>query len=629
MPVARHAGVALKAVPTEDSDPEFDELLLMLKETRGFDFTGYKRTTLKRRIRRRMDARSLTTLDEYRDYLELEPEEFGRLFDSLLINVTGFFRDPPAWRALREEVLPQLLPARSTGRPLRAWSAGCASGEEAYTLAIVLAEAMGLEDFVSRVKIYATDLDEDALAEARAGVYTERQVAEVDEELRRKYFEASGTKYAFRRDLRRQVIYGRNDLTCDAPISRVDLLVARNTLMYFNAETQSNIVRKFHFALADPGFLFLGKAEMLPDHGEQFEPVDLRKRLFRKIGKPVPVEPSQPATVASAGSGEPAAAGLESAALAAGPVAQLVIDRSGRLVAANIRAQTLFNLLPRDVGRPFQDLEVSYRPVELRSVIEHVTAEQRPVELTDVTWQRTPVGDPGVYDVNVVPLYRFPEEPAGVGISFLDVSKYRQLRDQLERSNHDLERAYEELQALNEELETTNEELQALNEELETTNEELHSTNDELEAMNVELQSTNDELRTTNDVLRSRSEELGSAKAFVSSALRSLGSAAVVVDTDLRVTMWAPGADDLWGLRPDEATGRLFAELDIGLPAEDLVPVLKRTLTGRPARTQAVVEAMNRRGRPVSMLIECLLLRDDDGKPQGVLMAMNEAGRQQ
>src|SRR5205823_3498933 len=156
--------------------------------------------------------------------------------------------------------------------------------------------------------------------------------------------------------------------------------------------------------------------------------------------------------------------------------------------------ETLFNLRPRDVGRPFQDLEVSYRPVELRSVIEHVVTEQRTVELTDIVWHRAPGADPRVYDVTVVPLYRKSDEPVGVGVSFLDVTKYRQLRDELERSNHDLEHAYEELQSLNEELETTNEELQSTNEELETTNEE--------------LQSTNDELQMINDVLRLRGEEL-------------------------------------------------------------------------------------------------------------------------
>jgi two-component system CheB/CheR fusion protein len=611
-------------VPGEENDTEFDELLLMLKETRGFDFTGYKRSTLMRRVRRRMDACGVTSLSEYRDHLELEPEEFTRLFDSLLINVTGFFRDPPAWQALREEVLPELVSARSARRPLRVWSAGCATGEEAYTLAIILVEAMGLEDFLARVKIYATDLDEDALAQARTGVYTERQIAEVSEEYRQKYFEANGTRYAFRRDLRRQVIFGRNDLTRDAPISRVDLLVARNTLMYFNAETQSNIVRKFHFALSEPGFLFLGKAEMLLNHSDQFEPVDLRKRLFRKIGKSVPAEPPRPVPANGPANTDSGGPDLESAALAAGPVAQLVIDRGGRLVAANLRAETLFNLRPRDIGRPFQDLEVSYRPVELRSIIEQVNTEQRSAELTDVPWHRGPGAEPTVYDVNVVPLYRHSDVPVGVGISFLDVTKYRQLREELERSNHDLEHAYEELQSLNEELETTNEELQSTNEELETTNEELQSTNEELETMNEELQSTNDELQMINDVLRLRGEELDSTKAFAASTLRSLGSAVVVVDTDLKVYVWGPGAEDLWGLRSEEAAGRGFADLDIGLPVADIAPVLKRTLTGQPARSEAEVQAITRRGRPVNMRLGYLQLRDDEGTPRGVIVVMNE-----
>ncbi len=230
-----------------------------------------------------------------------------------------------------------------------------------------------------------------------------------------------------------------------------------------------------------------------------------------------------------------------------------------------------------------------------------------------------------MYDVNVVPLYRSADEPVGVGISFLDVTKYRQLRYELERSNHDLERAYEELQSLNEELETTNEELQSTNEELETTNEELQSTNEELETMNEELQSTNDELQMINDVLRLRGEELDTTRAFAASTLRSLGSAVVVVDTDLRVHVWGPGAEDLWGLRSDEATGRVFGELDIGLPVGEVVPVLERTLAGQPGRTEAVVEALNRRGRHVKMVLECLLLQDDEGHHQGVIMAMNVA----
>ncbi len=605
-----------------DVDHDFDELLFMLKETRGFDFTGYKRSTLQRRISRRMDARGLQSVGEYRDYLELEPDEFGRLFDSVLINVTGFFRDPAAWEALRDEILPQLLATKGTARPIRIWSAGCATGEEAYTLAILFAEALGPEGFSHRAKIYATDLDEDALQQARAGTYTERQVAEVPDELREKYFEPAGTRYSFRRDLRRQVIFGRNDLTRDAPISRVDLLVARNTLMYFTAEAQANVIRKFHFALTSQGYLFLGKAEMLLNHGDRFEPVDLRKRLFRKIPGVGPGD--VPRAAAQYGTDEQfGASRLEAAALAAGPVAQLAIDQAGKLAVVNVRAGNLFNLHARDVGRLFQDLEVSYRPIELRSVMEQVKKDRRAVELTDVTWHRGLGAEPVVLDVAVVPLVSDADELVGVGISFADVTRNRRLRDELEHSNQDLERAYEELQSLNEELETTNEELQSANEELETTNEELQSTNEELETMNEELQSTNDELQAINDVLRVRTEQLDAANGFLGSVLRGLGSAVIVVNEDLRVRVWSPGAEELWGLRADEADGRHLLTLDIGLPVQQIVPLLQRMLTERAEGSDATVDAVNRRGRPVQLRVACSLLRGEDGMIHGVILIMD------
>jgi two-component system CheB/CheR fusion protein len=599
----------------------------MLKDTRGFDFTGYKRSTLMRRINRRMTARGLQSISEYRDHLELEPDEFSRLFDSLLINVTGFFRDPSAWEALRDEVLPGLvLAAKGNNRPIRIWSAGCATGEEAYTLAIMLAEALGPEGFSSRVKIYATDLDEDALQQARAGTYSERQVADVPEELRAKYFEPVTMRYSFSRDLRRQVIFGRNDLTKDAPISRVDLLVARNTLMYFTAEAQARIIRKFYFALANPGYLFLGKAEMLLSHGDRFEPVDLRKRLFRKIPHVGAGDVHRAATEFGGGRQMPTGR-LEGAALDAGPVAQLALDQAGKLAVANVRAERMFNLHPHDVGKLFQDLEVSYRPVELRSVIEQVKKDKRPVELTDVSWHRGLAVEPTILDVAVVPFLNEAEGLFGVGISFVDVTRYRRLRDELEHSNQDLERAYEELQSLNEELETTNEELQSTNEELETTNEELQSTNEELETMNEELQSTNDELQAINDVLRVRTEELDAANGFLGSVLRSLGNAVIVVNEDLRVRVWSPGAEELWGLRADEAEGRHLLTLDIGLPVQQVVPALQRMLTEKADNGEATVDAVNRRGRPVRLRVACSLLRGEDGMIYGVILIMDHLDR--
>src|SRR5438552_17951294 len=258
---------------TEAEDPKFETLLQFLQQQRGFDFTGYKRPSLMRRVARRMQMLAVPDYGDYRDYLEVHPEEFAHLFNTILINVTSFFRDEPAWDYLRKEIVPRLLATKRGHDSVRVWSAGCASGQEAYSLATVLAEAVGREAFRERVKIYATDVDEEALGQARLASYTPKEMEGMDGTLRDRYFEAGSGRYVFRTDLRRSVIFGRHDLVQDAPISRLDLLACRNTLMYFNAETQANILQRFHFALngntdSSNGFLFLGRAEMLLSHAD-------------------------------------------------------------------------------------------------------------------------------------------------------------------------------------------------------------------------------------------------------------------------------------------------------------------------------------------------------------------------
>ena len=265
-------------------DPAFEALLEHLKANRGFDFTGYKRSSLMRRVDRRMVQVGITGYADYLDHLEMHADEFTALFNTILINVTGFFRDPEAWEHLRRDVLPALLARKPPTQAIRVWSAGCASGEEAYTLAIVLAELLGFAEFRDRVKIYATDVDEEALAYARQAGYTEREVSGVPPELLERYFDLTGGRFVFHKDLRRSVIFGRNDLVQDAPISRIDLLVCRNTLMYFNAETQARILTRFHFALAPAAVLFLGKAVMMLAHSTLFVPVNLKCRIFAKSG---------------------------------------------------------------------------------------------------------------------------------------------------------------------------------------------------------------------------------------------------------------------------------------------------------------------------------------------------------
>ncbi|MEH2236874.1 CheR family methyltransferase [Nostoc sp.] len=584
-----------------ERDPEFENLLIYLRQSRGFDFTGYKRSTLMRRVCKRMQLLTIENFVDYLDYLEVYPEEFNYLFNTILINVTAFFRDSSAWQYLAEQILPNLIKNKKNSDQIRIWSAGCASGEEAYTLAILMAEILGVEEFRQRVKIYATDVDEDALNQARLAAYSAKDVQAMPDELRQKYFDIFGNRYVFRPDLRRSVIFGRHDLLQDAPISRLDLLVSRNTLMYFNSETQERILSRFHFALNDTGYLFLGKAEMLLMHSSMFTPLDLKNRIFTKVTS-VNIR-DRLLIMATSVDDESSSRmsrhlrlremGFDSAS-----IAQVVIDINGTLVMMNNQARTLFALSPKDLARPFQDLELSYRPIELRSLIERAYNERRPVSLTNVE-RYLPNTETQYLDVQITPLKDTDTSFLGVSIAFHDVTRYIKLQDALQRSRQELETTNEELQSTNEELETTNEELQSTNEELETTNEELQSTNEELETMNEELQSTNEELQTINNELSERTTELNRTNIFLISILRSLQTGIVVIDSSFNISIWNYMAEDLWGLRSDEVLGQSIFSLDIGLPVEQLRSPIRESLSGKKQFQEMILNATNRRGREI------------------------------
>ncbi len=601
-----------------ERDPAFEALLEFLKRSRGFDFTGYKRTSLERRFRRRMDSVGCTSFSDYLDHLEVNPEEYEQLFDMLLINVTEFFRDPPAWEHLRREVLPPLLALKEPDETLRVWCAGCATGQEAYTAAMVLAEALDDEAFRERVKIYATDVDEDALQVARLGVYGQKQIDSIPDALREKYFERADQRLAFRKDLRRTVIFGRNNLVSDAPISRLDLLICRNTLMYFTAETQGRVLRQFDFALREHGVLMLGKSEMMLTRRDVFAPVDLKMRIFRKVGRGSSLQ----ARVAGMGDGGGAGVPLaqvdrvsRDAALEMGPQPQIIVSLSGTLAFANLPARALFGIGPDSVGKPMQELELTQQPMELRAAVDEAIRERRRVALGEQRFMpRT--GDERLLEVTAAPLLPDGGAVQAVSIVFEDVSRYAGLRRELEGNRRDLELAYEELQATIDELETTNEELQSANEELQTTNEELQSTNEELETMNEELQSTNEELETINDELRDRTGDLNRVNDFLEAILTSLGIGVAVVDRQQRVQIWNHRAEDLWGLRQDEALEHHLLSLDIGLPVEQLAGPLRTVLIGGSRREQSLLEAVNRRGRTIecdTTILPLLSAGDGDG----------------
>ncbi|HEX8465785.1 MAG TPA: CheR family methyltransferase, partial [Abditibacterium sp.] len=506
-----------------ETNPEFEALLTYLKQVRGFDFTAYKRASLVRRVQKRMEDVGITSFLAYIGFLEAHPNEFTALFNTILINVTSFFRDPPAWDFLREQVLPVLVAAGEEKGAIRIWSAGCASGEEAYSLAMALAELMGLSAVRDRVKIYATDADEEALAEARQAVYSARRLESLAPELRDKYFEPLGDRFAFHRELRRSVIFGRHDLVQDAPISRIDLLLCRNALMYFGSAAQKRILARFHFALREGGFLFLGKSETLLTHTALFEAVDLRRRIFAKVSSN---EARDVYFAKNRASGEPMIqhlihnGRLREAAADAVTTAQVLIDYQGMVTQANLAARALFGLGAKDLGRPLQDLEISYRPLEVRSLVEKATLERRPQTVSSISWP-TPTGEARYLDVEITPLLENSGNLLGTSITFTDVTLFRRLQDELLHTNQ--------------ELETTLEELQSTNEELETTNEELQSTNEELETMNEELQATNEELQAINDEFRVGSTRSNEANGFLESILASLRDGIIVLDSEMQV----------------------------------------------------------------------------------------------
>jgi two-component system, chemotaxis family, CheB/CheR fusion protein len=483
---------------------------------------------------------------------------------------------------------------------------------EAYTIAILFAEALGEEGFRERVKIHATDIDDDALGYARHAAYTAKEIADVPAELRERYFVQENQHYSFRADVGRSVIFGRNDLLQDPPISRVDLLVSRNTLMYLGQEAQDRILRNYFFALQPRGYLMLGMAEALHMRTNLFEPLDLSRRVFVK-NHALYVQPTVVRSPAiDVRPAEDVGVFLRETAFEHASLAQVVVDVGGRVSAINHAARSMFQLKLTDVGRSFEDLEVSYRPTDLRSLIDQAHLERRPVLKKDVTWQH-PGGGERHLDIQAAPLVSQTGLQSGVVVSFADMTHYRDLHDELERARRDLTTAYE--------LETTNEELQSTNEELETTNEELQSTNEELETMNEELESTNEELEAMNDEMRVRTDEAIAANSFLSSILSSIHQSVIVVDRGLRVRAWSRAAAEAWGLREDEAVGEHLLNLDIGIPAGELRGPIRKVLAGEP-QEDVVLTGHDRRGHPIRFRVSFAQLLGPRDVVQGAILAM-------
>lgn len=532
-------------------DVTLKELLQELAEQRNFDFRGYKKTTLERRFRRRMFQLSLADYGQYGEYIRKHPDEVDHLLNTILINVTEFFRDPPAWEILRHEILPGLVKRIKPGHSFRAWSAGCASGEEPHSIAILLAEHFGprIQDY--DIKIYATDIDDDALNSARRGEYSLDAVRRVRPEWREKYFHGKGL-LRVNREIRRLVIFGRSNLGQDAPISHVNLLTCRNVLIYFDSDLQKQILTRLHYALEPGGILFLGKSESQLTNSPQFQRLNSRWRIFQRITSSSMTEERSDArqdlmeVVNNTGRSSAELEVLRQQhrylmeTLRIG-VFSLSVDDT--ITQHNTAALTLCGLAPANLsGKRLMDTDLIIRIPELGGQLQATRLNNESSRFPT----RIKIGnEEKLLEVTIRPLLDERGQRCGTLIYLDDQT----VQEKLQTTVEELESTSEELQSANEELETTNEELQSTNEELETTNEELQSTNEELETTNEELQSLNEELETTNQELEERTKELDQVNSVYAQTLEKIRLPVMLVNQGRHIEFWNQMALRLFGFK--------------------------------------------------------------------------------
>jgi two-component system CheB/CheR fusion protein len=538
------------------------DLIRELAEQRGLDLRGYKPTTVERRLRRRMQQLGITSYSGYLEYVRHTPSENNELLNTVLINVTEFFRDPQAWDYLAQEVLPALFQSRPAGSLFKVWCAGCSSGEEAYSAAIIISEFLGPRIRSYNIKVYATDNDEDALRTARRGEYTPENLHLVPPQIRDRYFSGKGTLRIVR-DLRKLVIFGRSNLLTDSPISHVDLLICRNVLIYFDLMAQQHIISRLRYALNDGGILFLGRSESQLKRYSDMLPLNPKLRIFQRRSSP-----DQPKATDGNGEAEmdsnlkeKAQQELQNlklyydALLSTLEPGILVMDSGDTIITENDKVVKLFNLSDNLVGKNLQDTELWQRCPELEQRLQESRSGHPKTARFECSTSSS-----GTVAITIKPILS--QSQAGQ-VGTLIYMENVAPRVTLQGTIGDLEGTAQALQTANEELETTNEELQSTNEELETTNEELQSTNEELETTNEELQSLNEELETTNEELSARSRELDEVNARYTEMMERMPWPVFLVNEDGAIYMFNSAAQNLFGFASPSAKGMQLKELPL------------------------------------------------------------------
>ncbi|WP_411962142.1 CheR family methyltransferase [Mesorhizobium sp. CA4] len=612
-----------------------NEIYAILRSHSGHDFSGYKPKTVLRRVRRRMQIKQLSSIDRYVDLLRSSADEVRFLFRDLLINVTNFFRDTDAFKILEDTVIPKLFEGRDANDTIRIWVPGCATGEEVFSIGMLMREHMDTLPVVPRVQIFATDIDDAALSAARSGRYTEPLLAGVSPERRERFFNNDGTSFVLHKSVRDLCIFSAHNVIRDPPFSRMDMVSCRNLLIYFGPDVQKQVIPTFHYSLKPGGYLFLGTSESLSQHSELFAPVDKKHRIFKAREHAAP--PRLPLLLNAASSssqlkGGDARAGrglsyslrqvVEAQVLERFAPAHVVVNGEGDVVYYSGRTG---KYLEPPQGVPSRQLLTMVRSglrLELRGALREAAENRRPVvreaiaveedddRVQFVTLTVEPLADRGSE-----PLFLVLFEPVGRSQPRTAQTGSQSAAGGLADLERELRDTRERLQSTIEEYETALEELKSSNEELVSVNEEAQSSNEELEASKEEMQSLNEELSTINAELVSKVEDLDRANSDLKNLFDSTKIATVFLDPRLVIRSFTPAASSFFNLLPS----------DVGRPLTDLAsrldyPQLREHIAQVFRSGEMIEHQLSRDGDGVHYLVRLIPYRDAVGKIQGVVV---------
>jgi two-component system CheB/CheR fusion protein len=622
-----------------------DRILTMLRNSVGVDFRQYKRPTIERRVNRRMVLTRMSRLEDYVQHLEKNPAEIQALFHDVLILVTRFFRDPEAFEAISSVALPKIFDQHQQDGPIRVWVAGCSTGEEAYSIAILLIEFLADHDSSVPIQVFATDISDRAVDHARSGLYPASISADVSEPRLRRFFTKTESGYRINKSVRDVCVFARQDITRDPPFSRLDLVVCRNVLIYLSAPVQQKLMTLFHYSLRPFGFLLLGTAETTGQHSDLFRIEDKRSRLYTKkqhdAGNVV-FPADYPAQLTVRGRGVPVVARVDARSVQheADQIIQERYAPPGVIVDADLqivqfRGHTGVYLEPAP-GDPSTNLLKMARDgllYGLRSAVQLARRTGAPARREGLRVKRN--GGWQEFSLEVLPLASserahflvlfHPAAPVTHEIAVVKPVRGKRGKDAdhdlealVARLQQELDASREYLQPIIQELEGANEELQSANEEILSANEELQSTNEELDTAKEELQSTNEELNTVNDELRGRNEELSRVNSDLENLIASVQIAIVIVARDLRIRRFTPMAERVLNLLHTDL-GRPITHIKPNIDCPDLEHRIEAVLD---SVTPQECEVEDRNGKRFLMRIRPY--KDLENRIDGAVLALFE-----